>query len=115
MVTYLVVHQYRSAYSALQGDRTILESAETKGRNQIVWLPVWGPVNFLIKRSFSTSALLLCLLVIFGGVGWFLSRHHDLLDDGLLLPIVRVDHATVVGKSQGQTETFQGIPYARPP
>ena len=35
--------------------------------------------------------------------------------DGPQPPIVRLDRATVVGKSQGQTETFQGIPYARPP
>lgn len=117
MATYLVTHQsaHGPAYSALQGDRTILESAETKDRNQIVWRPFWCLVDPLIKPSFSTSTLLLCLLFVFCGFGWFLSQYHDLLDESLPPPIVRLDYATFVGKSQGQTETFQGIPYARPP
>ena len=117
MVTYLVTHQstHGPAHPTLQGDRAILESAETEDRNQIVWRPVWCLVDSLIKRSFSTSTLLLGLLAILCGLGWFLSRHHGLLGESLPPPIVRLDHATFVGKSQGQTETFQGIPYARPP
>lgn len=30
-------------------------------------------------------------------------------------PAVSVDRATIFGKKQGQTEAFQGLPYAQPP
>lgn len=59
---------------------------------------------------------LLCLLILLGGYTfWFGRGTHNYIDDAPSLPEVRLDRATVVGKNQGQTETFQGIPYAQPP
>jgi len=75
-----------------------------------------GRIDYLIGLSLSASILALWLLIIFGGYTfWSLHRIHDPLDSGPPPPIARLDRATVVGKSQGRTETFQGIPYAQPP
>ncbi|KAF9779504.1 carotenoid ester lipase precursor [Thelephora terrestris] len=73
-------------------------------------------MNSLNERLSSGSISLLCLLIVLSGYTfWFGRRPHYSLDDGPSLPTVRLDRATLVGKHQGQTETFQGIPYARPP
>jgi hypothetical protein len=78
--------------------------------------PFWDRISSLTEHPFSASILVLCLLIVFGAYTWCSPRQiHGPLDDGPLPPIVRLYRATVVGKSQGQTETFQGIPYARPP
>jgi len=75
-----------------------------------------GRINYLIGLSLSASILALWLLIVFGGYTfWSLHRVRDPLDSSPLPPTAKLDRATVVGKSQGRTETFQGIPYAQPP
>ena len=58
--------------------------------------------------------MVLSLMIAFGGyVYWSPRRIRE--NDVPLPPAASLDRAIVVGKSQSQTETFQGIPYAQPP
>lgn len=118
MAASLVVHFSinKSTCPALQDDRPIPESAETMDRNQKVRKLGYDHINSLIKPLLSGSISVLCLLIVLCGCG-FLYCHgiHESLDAGPLPPMVRLDRAIVVGRNQGQAETFRGIPYARPP
>jgi hypothetical protein len=118
MGMHLLVHfsAHKSAHPSLQGDRSIHESAETEDRNQKVRQSSYDPTSPLIEPLLSGSISILCVLIVLSGYAfWYGRRIHDSLGAGPRPPTVRLDRAIVVGKTKGQAETFQGIPYARPP
>jgi hypothetical protein len=118
MVTSLVVHfsPYKSAHPALQDDRPMPESTETEECNQTVRHLCCDHVDPLIEPLLRGLISVLCLLIVLSGYTFrYGHRIRDPLDVGSPPPTVRLDRAVVVGKNQGRTEIFQGIPYARPP
>lgn len=114
----VLVHSstHKSAHPALQGDRPVPKSAKTEECNKIVRQSGRGYMDSLIEPLSSGTISVLCLLIVLSGYAfWYRHGIHDPLDAGPSQPTVRLDRAIVVGKNQMQADTFQGIPYARPP
>ena len=59
-------HGHKSTHSAFQGDRFVPESAQTEGRDKIVWRLTWGRTSSPTECTFSTLKSALCLLIAFG-------------------------------------------------